>query len=50
MSFSKIAAAFGPAIRRGSAALLAFPVAGIVTPSYSAVQLAAEAYLDHPAK
>ncbi|MFT4226310.1 hypothetical protein [Micropruina sp.] len=49
MSFSKIAAGFGPAIRRGSVALLAFPVAGVVTPSYSAVQVAAEAFLDHPA-
>lgn len=49
MSFSKIAATFGPAIRRGSAAFLAFPAAGVVTPSYATVQLAAEAYLNHPA-
>ncbi len=39
MSFSKIAAAF----RRGSAAFLAFPIAGTVAPSYSTVHLAAEA-------
>ncbi|WP_298133492.1 hypothetical protein [Micropruina sp.] len=49
MRFSKIAAVFGPAIRRGSSALLAFPVSGVVAPSYSAAQVAAEAFLDHPA-
>lgn len=45
MTFSTIAATFAPAIRRGTAALLAFPVAGIVAPSFGAARLAAEAYL-----
>lgn len=47
MSFNKIAAALKPVLRHGSAALRAFPVAGTVTPSFSTVQLAAEAYREN---
>lgn len=47
MSFSKIAAAFGRVVRRGSAALLAFPFAGIVAPSHRTVQLVADTYFEN---
>ncbi|MFT4217177.1 MAG: hypothetical protein QM619_08350 [Micropruina sp.] len=50
MSFRTIVDTLGPVVRRGSAAFLAFPVAGVVAPSYAAVQLAAEIYLDDSAK
>lgn len=50
MSFSKIAATFGPAFRRSSAAFLSFPVAGVVAPSFGAVRMAAEAFMDDRAE